>query len=546
MKLPSGKPPQPPKIDTSRPEDTAGPSTTAPKSQAGTSDSLDPSQNSPITIHHETRNLPPLPAPLTPPSVSPSNIDDGKWKQIRYALTLESIYTSLHASSPFSETVLPFLSPDSAPHSPALSQCLAELTGKPVLNSSPGESPRHRYKSFLKHYRALCDEANDAPDRSPLQDKLAFITKQVARTLFREVDISTFPLELVQAVKTHSDPAQHFLPVTENSGHAIARRLFQSQQLILKESEDLSEARTLNRRARSIAGQLFGGELGVNYDPFLQGNTPYRLFSLQTEERSALCVRMGTTTSQTLPSNPEITPEFEHFIRSQLPSEHHLYINRQKRSGVEGQRSDVLEKSQNNDLLTSGLTVVTLPADGDFVSQSGHFGGEADASKLKAALIRQALKNKSGFYFPHHLIERFGGKDGFAQVLSDAFDKEAKTLGLPKNGPLSVPLRRAALFHFLNYRLVNLLVDTVEATSYNNTCKDDIDRGGMANAYMFAMQHRPKPDAPRSELESFTQTLEGVTFAPALIVKKRGVVPHRFADLINALNELDLWNGERP
>ena len=92
--------------------------------------------------------------------------------------------------------------------------------------------------------------------------------------------------------------------------------------------------------------------------------------------------------------------------------------------------------------------------------------------------------------------------------------------------------------------LVEDLVESVHATTYNNTCKDDIDRGGMANAYMYAINHRPGADASSADLETFAQDLEGVAFAPAMIVKKRGIVPHRFHDLTNALNELQIWNTD--
>ena len=161
----------------------------------------------------------------------------------------------------------------------------------------------------------------------------------------------------------------------------------------MSQKETLENASNAAVHFRNVAGNIMGGELGANYDPYLQGNTPYLLFELETKNQSATCIRMGTTTMQSTAFTPHVTPELTDFICGQGPDEHHLYINRQKRSGVEGGRSHSLENFQEEPSIQGHLTVITLAADGDLYNQADKFAGDCDIAALKESFISEVLQN---------------------------------------------------------------------------------------------------------------------------------------------------------
>ena len=480
------------------------------------------------------------------PLVTPADIADGSWKLGRYTLTLDAVAADCLAKPMVKEALKGLVKPQQAKTDQHLQtvicDTLAQLMGEPFHGAIPKEDSRERYKSFLSSLRDSIGKAHKPKGNQKLRQDARVVTLAIARSLFTGVTESSFQHDLVQATKTHGDPTQNFVGLASSQGAQIAARLEQSQALIMGQKATLEGASSSAEHLFNMATGIIGGELGSNYDPYLQGNTPYRLFELETTNRRSTCIRMGTTTMQLTPIHPHITPEFVEFLQGQGPKEHHLYINRQKRTGVEGERTRVLEAFQDRPDIQTKLTLVTLAADGDLYNQSDEFAPDCDFGTLKARLISELMQNNEGFFFSEGLKERLGGENGFATFLDHGLEQAQRELGLPNGASLSQNKRRAIVFHFLNKTLVENLVDIVEATTYNNTCKDDIDRGGMANAYLYAMMYRPAADASAAELEKFAQNLEAIAFAPAMIVKKRGVVPHRFHDLTNALKQLKLWN----
>lgn len=100
----------------------------------------------------------------------------------------------------------------------------------------------------------------------------------------------------------------------------------------------------------------------------------------------------------------------------------------------------------------------------------------------------------------------------------------------------SVSNRKAFIYHFLNKSSVDYFIEATnrlqieakheegQVDSGNITCKDDIDRGGSALAYH-----------DFSSTDSNVTDIVNHAMAPAMIVKKRAIIPHRFHDLTNCL-----------
>ncbi len=476
-----------------------------------------------------------------------NHIQSGEWKQIRYNLSLDAIASDC-LNTPEVLQALKHLEEASSSHDDQqlhsiVCTIIAELKQLHYGKATPSESPRERYKSFLENLRLATHKVNQAETSPDIRKSTLSVLQAIARSFFTGITDTTFHRDLVHATRVQADPTKKFLPIRDSSGPELTKRLNQSQALIFSQADVLENADNTFTHIRNVFGGIFGGELGLHYDPYMQGNTPYNLFELSTSQQKATCIRMGTTTMQDSPLTPSVTPEFRQFVSGLKEGEHHLYINRQKRSSVEGGRSYVLELVQEEEAFEDSLTVVTIPADGSLYNQSDQYADDCDFATFKGHLIQAMAENHEGFYFPHSLRERFDTTTGFTEALNGALDLAHEELELNSGASFNQKERRAILFHFLNYTLVGLLLDTVHATTYNNTCKDDIDRGGMANAYMYALTHRPPRNASPDVLENFARDLEGVTFAPAMIVKKRGVITHRFHDLTNALTNLDFWNS---
>ncbi|WP_330924858.1 hypothetical protein [Candidatus Sororendozoicomonas aggregata] len=468
-------------------------------------------------------------------------IEGDKWKQQRYENTLQHLKEALKGGIPDKSALSKELRQLEKKRLAMLAEILNEKGGA----HTPGKTPRSRYKHFLAYFRETEEHL-----RHCMKKNTDAASTEYLNGIFHELNtlsthLFTTPLQpfysaFIQSLK----PARKGDVLTPDSGSALALRLEETQRLIQGTRSELENAATPFHSLRNQAGNIAAGELGFNYDPYYQGNTPYKLFELSTGkgEKGIACIRMGTPTIQAVGTLPELSPEFKRFIRAQGDNEHHLYINRQRRVGVEGQRSRLLEKTRDDKTLEK-LSVVTIPADGNLYHQTGKYSEDVDFQTFSNTIVSHLLDDKEGFFFPSHLRRTFSGEENsFEHFIENTLQEVKKELNIPDGKKLTQDKRRAILFHFLNKNLVTGLIQATRATSYNNTCKDDIDRGGMANAYLYAVSHWPEARKSTEALETFTRELEGMTFAPAVLVKKRGVIEHRFHDFTNALRELDaIW-----
>ena len=477
------------------------------------------------------------------------SIGDDSWKQRHYGLKLATVWQAFKAQPAF-EQWRDMIDGKQEGRDPRLEQCLrrviVELSGENIAGISPGASPRERYKQAITAFRRADAMLLKSKRSNLFHHNARVFLHGVSRALFSSGMKSPFHSDLVQAIRLKAASGSgEDLPsqLASNQGRDLAARLAHTQQLIRSQRSALENPAGKGEHLSNVLGSLAAGEAGIHYDPYRQGNIPDILFSPRIHGKIVDCIRMGTPTRQETPFGASVTPEFRCFLESRESSEHHLYLNRQRRTGIEGSRSHALEKLQEHMGLQDKITVVTLPADGDFYNQRQIFSKDCTLQALQAQMANLMVDNQQGFFFPPGLRQRLSDNgDDFSAFLSRSLNASAQELDIRQDAVLDRKQRRAVIFHFLNKTLVEALIQTVNATTYNHTCKDDIDRGGVANAYLFAVKNRPHDTATAEEREAFAREMEAKTNAAAVEVKKREVIEHRHEDLRNALETLDYWN----
>ncbi|QMT60284.1 hypothetical protein [Legionella sp. PC997] len=145
--------------------------------------------------------------------------------------------------------------------------------------------------------------------------------------------------------------------------------------------------------------------------------------------------------------------------------------------------------------------------------------------KIKDFHISERIRRK---------IFKDGGKythETEAKVLKGLLDESFKALGYSEKTELTEAERQAVWFHFVKYQLPNHIIESLNPKSINFSCKDAIDRGGVASAYYNLVksfnltdseQKKEVGNKPMSR-EEFEEALHA---APTM-VKGRGMNHHR-------------------
>ena len=465
--------------------------------------------------------------------------NDDLWRQKHYENNLNAIVKGIDAVQESADLPEPGNIVENKTRE-LINSMLANVSNSQVGDKKPKATHRGRYKKVILSLRKLHKIlAGSLAQGSVFFDHCTKLVNRIGYGLFFEPRDNRFYSDLVQSIKENAGQ-EELVPESLN-GKAIADQLQATFEAIRSQKESVSNARGV-KKALAKARNIAAGEVGLNYDPYLQGNQPYPLMRFRVDGRQVTNIRIGTPTKQKIGNSAVVIPEFQVFLQSLAEGKRHLYINRQKRKGVEGSRSNALENFQNSSSLKEKLTVVTLPADGDLYQQKGAFARDIGIEQLKDQLVHAMDNNKSGFFFPEKMKSEREGD--FREFLTRAVDDMANELNINRNEAMSSALRRACIFHFLNKTLPLAMLRREKADSYNNSCKDNIDRGTVGTTYMFISQQILANIADVETITAFMRELEGVLFAPAITVKKREVVKHRFDDLINALHTLDYWNAQ--
>ncbi len=406
-----------------------------------------------------------------------------------------------------------------------------------------GEQARVFYRqvcdAFRTSYSLLQTAHKEACSDKHYLERCKDVLKHCAHTLYTGVPMRMYTTSLVRVLRGTGLLDGAFAKDSDASVWGrLHARLLDTQDRLLRGGH------VVKRTLKDKTVHLFRGELGLGFDPTRQGNIPYVLFRVRLEGRVVTCLRMGTPTFQKTAFDPDITPEFKLFLEALPDGERFLYINRQRRSFVEGGRSEVLEGYASHPLYRRMLDVVSVPADGDVVNASGEYASHRRWDAVCETLAQAMVENKDGFYFSPRWIERcYGSARVFKSRMKALLERLGSCAHVETHQHLDSStqeqFRRAMVYHFLNKTLVEECLRVGGASFYCNTCKDAIDRGATANAYFYALTCAPlEAGAAQTTVDAYISAVETCVFAPALLVRHRAVQENRFEALLGALQWL--------
>lgn len=323
-----------------------------------------------------------------------------------------------------------------------------------------------------------------------------------------------------------------------------------------------------NQTTPQEAGSLIGrlrDMLSKNYKP----QTTTSLASIRTYEHQAVHkrkarvdqvegddihvateIRFGTQ-GQLHKGNARVTPMFKSWLQVQASRAEqqgklsesgisHVYFNNlgYDRTGYEGERERNLSlelHNLENDPNLSHLAVITLPADKGLMDVKMLQKNEASINyaaakeRMLAIALNQpdAIDTVKDFVIsPKIKALLYKGDNGLysadreREVLTNLLDKSFQAMGFQPGDRLSEANLQAVYFHFIKYEVTNYIIETLKPASFNMSCKDAIDRGGVSSAYYNLMASIDK-GVPMSK-EEFNRALHA---APTL-VKGRGMNHH--------------------
>ena len=276
------------------------------------------------------------------------------------------------------------------------------------------------------------------------------------------------------------------------------------------------------------------------FDPWIQGNLPGRLFTIQKGKKEVPVLRFACPTRQSTISRVEIIDEFRGFLRHRANEKKggkHLLINLQDRlSWRENARSWALEQLQNNQSFSSQLVVLTLPKDTDFYHQKGAFEELNKTDAFIKAFKEQLFDPVSGgFFFPSQWK-----KEEILKFADSALSLIHQHIFEGKN---TLPRQRREDFIEIFYQLLIVkAVDLFGADSLGFTCKDALDTGAFASGIFYGFLKLLQGDLSSKEDIDF---LKFLFYWPALSIRERASDPEQFFRSISMLECLSLALEER-
>lgn len=211
----------------------------------------------------------------------------------------------------------------------------------------------------------------------------------------------------------------------------------------------------------------------------------------------------------------------------------HVYFNNlaQDRKDKEGQweaqrtaQLHALEGDHDN------VAVITLPADKGLFDHHLIQNHDQAIPSIQAFEKILAIANGTStldikdFYISPEIKQLLYDydKDNEQIILENLLHASFKKLGIDINQTMSPAEFQAVYFHFMKYELPNFILEKLQPVSFNMSCKDAIDRGGVSSAYYNLIKSlEQKPPQPLSQDEFYC----ALHAAPTL-VKGRGMNDH--------------------
>ena len=312
----------------------------------------------------------------------------------------------------------------------------------------------------------------------------------------------------------------------------------------------------INSTTPSQTGSMTGRAMAF-VSPYFK---PSHRTSLATERRytynkdkadSPKELRFGTQ-AQVHNYTSRISPLFERFLKAQKNSKAqrsitHVYFNKLGRDrsqrDIEGRfETSLTRQLEQLEGESINVAVITLPADKGLFDhhEVTDLNPTLSIGEVKLELLAIALEdpNNKRTIKDFHISKKVRGllfisdveaQQEFNCLLNNSFD----AMGF-KSTHISPAQRQAVWMHFVNYELPRYILNKLNPKTFNFSCKDAIDRGGIASAY-YNLLSSLATTTPMSRKE-FEQALH----AAPLMVKGRGINAH--IDII--WNAIDFYSQQ--
>ncbi len=301
---------------------------------------------------------------------------------------------------------------------------------------------------------------------------------------------------------------------------------------------------TLNSTSPTAQGSNLGRFSAMIADDFKPMHTTsfptVRHFPYQAEN-DPVEVRFGTQ-AQRHKGEERVSPLFECWleVQQEKQGEHkritHVYFNNLglDRTGFEGEKEKNLSLALHSlEAHHRNIIVITLPADKGLM-------GESDFKKTDKNLIKTEVFNDflgiasqnpqsnieiKDFYLSDTAKQLLYGAENTAEEetskLTELLEESFRAMGLSESDIMSESERQAVWMHFTKYTFPDFVLKTLNPETFNFSCKDAIDRGGVSSAYYNLMKSFEEGNTPMTR-DEFDKTLHAAPTA----VKGRGMNSH--------------------
>jgi hypothetical protein len=292
--------------------------------------------------------------------------------------------------------------------------------------------------------------------------------------------------------------------------------------------------------------------LDNNYKPqYTTGLSSVRQYRA-TQDYAFQDLRMSTQ-GQRHNGTPRVSPLFEAFLKAQTRQQlgesgiTHLYfnmLNRDRTSYIGKKEKELTLQLEALEDRHSNVAVITLPADSGIMNilayrNTSPLHSYQDVKKDLLLIATQNPLSKEEFkdFYISPRVRALLFKDHTGHYNPEAertkltalLDKSFASMGVEPSIPLSDATRQAVWFHFIKYELTHYIIEKLSTDAngerrpltLNFSCKDGIDRGGIASAYYHLMRSFELSTQPMNQNE-FDEALH----APPTMVKARGMNHH--------------------
>lgn len=275
------------------------------------------------------------------------------------------------------------------------------------------------------------------------------------------------------------------------------------------------------------------------YDPCWQNNLPSQLYSVYLNDQRMMCLHMPSPTYQEFINKATVNEEFKAmlgaFSANYMMMSKYLLINLQDRtSWKEHFRCAALEELQRMHQYESNFTVVTINHDTEFYNQLAPYNDENQIDLFMDHFTEHLSDESSGFYYPKDVKRAI-----FPQFVQDMMKSIHKVFFGGKN--VLTRDRRMDFIQIFYLFLELKIIEVVKPDAFSLTCKDGIDCGSTANAFMYCFLKLLSNEKMSNDDYAL---LNVILYGPSMIVRERAVMPERFNRMLSALKVIETTQEE--